>query len=118
MLEVTNLSAAYDDREVLTEVSFALEVGMIVAVLGPNGAGKTSLIKAINGTVRVIRGEILIGGSPISNFSRGEIARRIAVVAQENETKFPVSVLEYVLSGRFSHGGVFGWETVEDIQIA
>ena len=50
--------------------------------------------------------------------SRREIAANIAVVAQENETRFPVTVLEFVLSGRFVHGGAFGWETEEDVDLA
>ena len=36
----------------------------------------------------------------------------------EGETRFPVTVLEYVLSGRFVHGGAFGWESRTDIDIA
>jgi len=50
--------------------------------------------------------------------SRREIAQRIAVVAQENETKFPVTVLEFVLAGRFVRGGAFGWESDADIVAA
>ncbi|MEQ1644838.1 MAG: ABC transporter ATP-binding protein, partial [Pyrinomonadaceae bacterium] len=45
-------------------------------------------------------------------------AKNIAVVAQENETRFPITVLEFVLSGRFVHGGAFGWETDADIEFA
>jgi iron complex transport system ATP-binding protein len=45
---------------------------------------------------------------------RREIAKKISVVAQENETKFPVSVEEFILAGRFAHASAFGWETEED----
>ena len=55
---------------------------------------------------------------PLKNYSRREIAREIAVIAQETETKFPVSVLEFVLAGRFAHNTSFGWETSEDLEIA
>ena len=118
MLEVKNISVSYDDREVLRDVSMTLAVGEIIALLGANGAGKSTLVRALNGTLPIASGDILIGGRPIAEMSRREIAQKISVVAQENETRFPVTVLEFVLSGRFVHGGAFGWETAEDIEFA
>lgn len=90
----------------------------IIAILGANGAGKTTLLKSLNGSLSITKGSILLDEKPLDSFSRREIAQKIAVVAQENETKFPVTVLEFVLSGRFAHGGVFGWESESDLQIA
>lgn len=95
-----------------------LSGGKTIALLGANGAGKTTLIKAMNGTVPVSKGSIEIDGRGLTMLSRREVAANIAVVAQENETRFPVTVLEFVLSGRFVHGGTFGWETAEDIKLA
>jgi iron complex transport system ATP-binding protein len=118
MLEVQNITINYGAAEVVSGVSFSLEAGKIVAVLGANGAGKTTLLKSLNGSLPVSKGEILLDGKSLSEFSRREIARRIAVIAQENETKFPVSAQEFVLAGRFAHGNAFGWETESDWQIA
>ncbi|HEY0659400.1 MAG TPA: ABC transporter ATP-binding protein, partial [Pyrinomonadaceae bacterium] len=118
MLEVQNISVNYGVSEIVKDVSFALEKGKIIALLGANGAGKTTLLRALNGTLAIAKGEILLIGKFLNNCSRREIARKIAVVAQENETKFPVSVLEFILSGRFSFGTSFGWETETDLQIA
>ncbi|HTK37945.1 MAG TPA: ABC transporter ATP-binding protein [Pyrinomonadaceae bacterium] len=118
MLEVDKISVRYDGREVLRDVSFIVEPRQIVALLGANGAGKTTLIRAINNAVESGTGAVVLDGTQIDQISRREIARKIAVVAQENETKFPLTVLEFVLAGRFVHGGAFGWETDEDIKIA
>ena len=118
MLEVQNISINYGVCAVVQDVSFALEAGKIVALLGANGAGKTTLLKSLNGALPTSAGEIRLDGKLIENYSRREIARKIAVIAQETETKFPVSVLEFVLSGRFAHGAAFGWETPRDLQIA
>ncbi len=118
MLEVQNISINYGVCAVVQGVSFALCTGKIIALLGANGAGKTTLLKALNGSLPIITGEILLDGKPLENHSRREIAQKIAVIAQETETKFPVSVLEFVLSGRFAHGAAFGWETEKDLQIA
>ena len=118
MIDVRNISVRYDGREVLRDVSFCLQSGEIVALLGPNGAGKTTLVRALNAAVPLTAGGILMDGRRLREFSRRDIAQRIAVVAQENETKFPVTVLEFVLSGRFAQGRAFGWETEEDIRVA
>ena len=118
MLEVQNITIGYGSGEVVTDVSFAVGDGEILAIIGANGAGKTTLLRALNGAIPVLKGKVLLDGKSLKTFSRREIARKIAVVAQETETKFPVTVLEFVLAGRFAHGGVFGWETPEDLEFA
>src|SRR3982751_6061848 len=118
MLEARNISASYESTEVLHNVSFVLRPRNVLAILGHNGAGKTSLTRTLNGTLPVSGGVFLNNGVEISKHSRAAIARDIAIVAQENETKFPITVLEFVLAGRFAHGAVFGWESEEDISNA
>ncbi len=114
MLEVKNVSVKYDGREILRDISFGIEAGEIAVLIGANGAGKTTILKAINGGVAASSGEVLLDGRSIGKMRRREIAKKIAVVAQENETKFPVSVEEFILAGRFAHSSAFGWETEED----
>ena len=118
MLEAKNISVGYGAREVVRGVTFCLESGKIVALCGANGAGKTTLLKALNNTLPVSDGEIFLDEKPLGKYSRREMAKNIGVVAQEAETKFPVTVMEFVLSGRFAHGGAFGWEKDEDIEAA
>jgi len=118
MLSVRDITVRYGERAVLDGVSFELNDGEVLALLGANGAGKTTLVRSLNATVALASGESLIDSNSLSSLSRREIAGRIAVVAQENETRFPVTVLEFVLSGRFVHGGAFGWESEEDIEAA
>ena len=118
MLEVQDISINYGVCAVVQNVSFDLRNGKIIVLLGANGAGKTTLLKSLNGSLPIAKGEILIDGKPLKNYSRREMAQKIAVIAQETETKFPVSVLEFVLAGRFAHGAAFGWETTQDLQIA
>lgn len=118
MLEAKEISIGYGDKLVIKDVSLTLQDGKILAIVGENGAGKTTLLKALNNSLPVQSGEILLDEKVINSFSRREIARRITVIAQENETKFPITVLEFILAGRFAHGNVFGWETENDFQIA
>lgn len=118
MLEIKDLSVGYGKRDVLLDVSATLREGEIVVLMGANGAGKTTLIRALNNTLALSRGDIRFNDQPLAEMSRRGIARNIAVVAQENETRFPMTVLEFVLSGRFVYGNAFGWETGTDIELA
>jgi len=118
VLEARNISVELSGRDILRDVSVQLKKGEIVAILGANGAGKTTLIRVLNGTLPITKGTVSFDGKPLADKSRREIAGLIAIVAQENETKFPVTVLEFVLSGRFVQGGAFGWETADDLRAA
>ncbi len=118
MLEIRDITVKYGSTEVLLDVSLCLSGGEVIALLGANGAGKTTLIRCLNGTLPLAGGVIELDGHDIHGLSRREMARNVAVVAQENETRFPVSVLQFVLSGRFVHGEAFGWESRDDLEFA
>jgi len=120
MLEARSVTIKYDDRVAVSDVSLALDAGKITAIIGPNGAGKSTLLRALNGQLRRASGVVLLDGEPMEKFSRRSIGRRIAVVAQEAELRFPITVLEFVLGGRFawaSNAG-WGWETERDLKVA
>ena len=120
MLEARSVTIKYDDRVAVSDVSLTLDAGKITAIIGPNGAGKSTLLRALNGQLRRASGVVLLDGEPIEKFSRRSIGRRVAVVAQEAELRFPITVLEFVLGGRFawaSNAG-WGWETERDLKVA
>lgn len=119
-LEACDLSVAYDHRTAVADLSLSLEAGEITAILGPNGAGKSTLLRALNGQIPKTSGVILLNGEPLERLNRRSISRQIAVVAQEAELRFPVTVLEFVLGGRFAWAtnSGWGWETERDLQVA
>lgn len=120
MLEAVEIAVNYGSRQVLARVSLRAEPGQITAVIGPNGAGKSTLLRALNGALALAGGELLLDSAPLSSYSRRAVSRRIAVVAQEADLRFPVTVIEFVLGGRFAwaNTGAWGWETERDLEIA
>jgi len=119
-LEARDLTVSYDDRIAVADVTLSLKQGEITAIIGPNGAGKSTLLRTLNGQLPRSSGAVLLDGEPIERLNRRSISRRIAVVAQEAELRFPVTVLEFVLGGRFAwatHSG-WGWETERDLDVA
>ena len=49
MLEVKDLSVSYGARQIVRDVSFAVEPGQWLMIIGPNGAGKTTIFNNITG---------------------------------------------------------------------
>ncbi len=117
MLELRNVHFGYEN-EVLRGITLSLRPGEILALLGPNGAGKSTLLNLAHGALRPSQGEVLLDDRPIRAFSRREIARRIALVAQSGELRFPLTALEYALTGRFAHGSALGFDSPRDLEIA
>jgi ABC-type Mn2+/Zn2+ transport system ATPase subunit len=100
---LAEVSAGYDHRLALEEVSLEIAAGSLVAIFGPNGGGKTTLLKLIAGLLQPWSGSIAVLGAP-----PGLEARRIAYVPQAElvDWSFPVSVWDVVMMGRFPRLGV------------
>ena len=101
ILEVSDLSVAYNGTRALDGVTFDLRIGERVAVVGPNGAGKSTLFKVIAGVLDPTSGDVRVAGcSP-----RGHIC--IAYVPQRSEVdwSFPVTVEDVVMMGRYGKLG-------------
>ena len=120
MLEARTVSVSYEHRVAVADLTLTLKPGEITAIIGPNGAGKSTLLRTLNGQLRPSSGVVLLDGQPLDKLNRRTISRRIAVVAQEAELRFPVTVLEFVLGGRFAWAtnAGWGWETERDLQVA
>jgi iron complex transport system ATP-binding protein len=118
MIEVNSISFRYHEDWVLQDVSFRVEKGEFVGVIGPNGSGKTTLLKILYRLLSPQKGEILFERVPMRKMDRNDIAKRIAVVAQETQLLFPFSVLETVLMGRSPYLGHLMFESERDLEIA
>ncbi|HXR23880.1 MAG TPA: ABC transporter ATP-binding protein [Candidatus Binataceae bacterium] len=117
-IRAINLTAGYGDRAVLHGVSIDVHAGELLAIVGPNGAGKSTLLRILGGTLRPWSGTVELEGRPLGEYDRRAIARRLAIVAQENLVAFRFTVLEIVLMGRAPHLGAFHFETRHDLEIA
>lgn len=102
-LVVDNATVFYGAKPALQDVTFCVSVGTRVAVIGPNGAGKSTLFKALVGLLPLRKGSILIHGLP-----PGHHLDCVAYVPQREEVewRFPVTVADVVMMGRY---GRLGW---------
>jgi iron complex transport system ATP-binding protein len=118
MIEVHSVSFRYHEDWVLQDASFRVEKGEFVGVIGPNGSGKTTLLKILYRLLSPQKGEILFELVPMKKMGRTDIAKRIAVVAQETHLLFPFSVFETVLMGRSPYLGTLMFESEKDLEIS
>jgi iron complex transport system ATP-binding protein len=117
-IRASDLTAGYGDRTVLHGVSIEVHAGELLAIVGPNGAGKSTLLRVLSGALRPWSGTVELEGRRLDEYDRRAIARRLAMVAQENLVAFRFTVLEIVLMGRAPHLGAFHFETRHDLEIA
>jgi len=103
MLEVENLSFAYNGLPALNVVSFRVARGSVTALVGPNGSGKSTVLKCIANVLRPARGEVSIEGQPIARIKRRQLARCIAYVPQRVSMAFPMTAFDVALLGRRPH---------------
>lgn len=82
LIEVEQVSFAYDEAEVLKNVDCTIRKGEKLALIGKNGAGKTTLARLICGVNRPTKGRILIQGEDYTALSIKEIGERIGYVMQ------------------------------------
>ncbi len=117
VLEAKAVSVKRTGRWIVEDVNVALSAGDILAVVGPNGSGKSTLLRALAGIWHADRGVVAIDGVSFAQLSRKGIARRIALVPQEQRLDFAFTVAEVVAMGRYPHRGRFTGETARDREI-
>ncbi len=108
VVEGASFAYAPGARSVVDDVSLSITRGEFVGILGPNGAGKSSLLRMMAGLTRPTRGTVRIDGGDTRTLTRGQAARRIAVVPQNEPSVFGFSAREVVAMGRAPHTGLLG----------
>ncbi|MFD0958686.1 metal ABC transporter ATP-binding protein [Paenibacillus chungangensis] len=106
VVSVDGVSFSYQQKNVLTEVSFGVKERDFVGLIGSNGAGKSTLLKLIVGLLKPTKGEVRLFGKPLSRFKEWD---RIGYVPQKNALNplFPATVHEVVMSGLYGRGMLF-----------
>lgn len=84
----------------------ALDIGSgLTAIIGPNGAGKSTLLAAVGRLIGTRAGVITVDGLEVATTRSRDIARRLAILRQDNHLAIRLSVEELIAYGRFPHGG-------------
>ncbi|MGH4121781.1 MAG: ABC transporter ATP-binding protein [Clostridium sp.] len=83
-IEFKNVSFSYEEsKKILRNISFSIPKNKFIAVVGKNGCGKTTIYNLLLGLYKVDKGEILIDGININDFSEDSLRKNISVVHQQ-----------------------------------
>lgn len=117
ILEIQELNAGYGNGDIIHGISFSMNKGEFLSVLGRNGSGKSTMIKAIQGLLKNMSGNIVVDGKEVSSHKPNELAKKMAYVPQLFEASFQFTVEEIILMGRYVHQGKFTGLTKTDKSI-
>jgi branched-chain amino acid transport system ATP-binding protein len=116
LLEVKNVTVAYDTAMVLDDASLKVEKGELVGLVGPNGAGKSTLLRSIAGLINwekevlkgtrqadiTFKGSVEFEGERIEKLSASEIAKRGLLLCPERGRPFvEMTVKDNLFAGAY-----------------
>jgi branched-chain amino acid transport system ATP-binding protein len=106
LLEVSGLSKAFGGVRAVSNVSFSVEAGELLALIGPNGAGKSTCFNMLNGQLRPDAGIIKLAGRDIVGLQPREVWRLgVGRTFQITATFSSMTVRENVQMALLSHHG-------------
>ena len=114
-MEIKNVTFSYDNvTNRLKSVSSEIEIGKITTIIGPNGCGKSTLLSVMSRNHVPSSGEVILDGKAISEYKPKELARKLAVVHQQNEAPADITVEKLISFGRMPYKNIFSPQTDED----
>lgn len=115
-LQIRGLTAGYQGKVVLKDVTWQVQRGTLAAIIGPNGGGKSTLLKTVVGLLKPVASKELrlLGEPPLVG------RKNVAYLPQQEEFDwgFPITVLDVVLQGRLAKQGWWGKYSKRDYEVS
>jgi phospholipid/cholesterol/gamma-HCH transport system ATP-binding protein len=109
LVQLTDVSFAYDRRPVLTGVNLVIPRGKVVAIMGVSGGGKTTILRLIGGQIRATAGSVRIAGRDVAELDRDgllDLRRRMGMLFQFGALFTDLSVFDNVAFQIREHTGL------------
>lgn len=116
-MDVNDITFSYDRRiDRLHQVNAQIQPGKITTIIGPNGCGKSTLLHVMSNHAIPRLGQVILDGKTIAQYKPKELARKLAVVHQQNEAPADLTIQKLVSFGRLPHRTLFSSLHEEDEQ--
>ncbi len=103
MLDFKDVELYYDHVYALKGVSLTVNQGETVALIGANGAGKSSILRAITGLAKPVKGSVTFEGTRIDSADPSDTVRRGIAMVPEGRRVFPfMSIKDNLMMGAFT----------------
>lgn len=103
MIQVSNLGYQIGKKLLIQDLNFQAQQGELLAILGANGAGKSTLLKLLSREILPYQGNIFLGNKALEDYTLDELARKRAVLMQQNQVSLGFKAAEIVMMGRYPH---------------
>ncbi|RLV56670.1 ATP-binding cassette domain-containing protein [Aeromicrobium phragmitis] len=119
MITVSNLTKRYGSVHALGPVDLEIPRGGVTALIGPNGAGKSTMLTIIGRLLSGDSGRVEVGDLDVVTADSRELAKKLAILRQENHFVARLTVRQLVGLGRFPHSrGRMRPDDVEAVDLA
>lgn len=98
LLQVKDLSFAYEKKQVLRNISISISRGEKIAIMGSNGAGKSTFFLNLNGVLWPDGGEVILDGKRIDRKNIQELRRKVGFVFQDADSQIIASTVKTEIS--------------------
>lgn len=101
--QAESLTAGYDKKPILQDISIAIPSNQISIIIGANGCGKSTLLKTMARLIKPTSGQILLDDKPINKIPSKQLARVLGLLPQSPIVPEGITVADLVGRGRFPH---------------
>ncbi|MFI7447227.1 ABC transporter ATP-binding protein [Nonomuraea sp. NPDC049714] len=113
------LTLAYDQRVVATDLSVAIPDGSFTVIIGPNACGKSTLLRALARMLKPKAGAVHLDGGVITALPSKEVARRLGLLPQSSIVPDGITVADLVSRGRYPHQRLMRqWSKTDEAAVA
>src|SRR5690625_1764722 len=114
-MEIKNVVYSHDHKvNHVNQVNIQIDLGKITTIIGPNGCGKSTLLGVMANNFVPQQGEVMLDGKGLTMYKPKELARKVAVVHQENSAPADMTIERLVSYGRLPYKTMFKTDKATD----
>ena len=114
-MDIKEVTFSYDKkRNTLHGIDSSIDIGKVTTIIGPNGCGKSTLLGVLSNHYQPQNGDVLLDGKSLSDFKSKDLAKKLAVVHQQNNAPSDMTVEKLTAYGRIPYKNFFSSSTKED----
>lgn len=114
-MDIKEVTFSYDKkRNTLHGIDSTIDIGKVTTIIGPNGCGKSTLLGVLSNHFQPQNGDVLLDGKSLGDFKPKELAKKLAVVHQQNNAPSDMTVEKLTAYGRIPYKNLFSTSTHED----